>query len=186
MRRLTAEEIRDTVLLATGQLNLAMGGPSVFPVLPDEVLQTASRPDAAWGHSPPADQVRRSVYVHVKRSVADPVLRGFDAADTDGSCPVRFATTVPTQALTSLNGQFFQQQAGLLAARLQREAGAAEADQVARGLEIVLSRPAEPPEVARGVQLLHDWQTQDGVAAADALRYYCLLLLNLNETIFIE
>ncbi|TFH47758.1 MAG: DUF1553 domain-containing protein, partial [Lysobacterales bacterium] len=107
------------VLSITGLLNLEMRGPSVYPKIPDEVLQSASRPDAAWGQSPLADQVRRSVYVFVKRSISDPVLLAFDSADKDGSCPVRFATTVPTQALTSLNGEFYNAQAGQLA----RQAG---------------------------------------------------------------
>ena len=50
--------------------------------------------------------VRRSVYVHVKRSLLVPILATHDAADTDSSCPVRYTTTVPTQALGLLNGVF--------------------------------------------------------------------------------
>jgi hypothetical protein len=186
MRRLGAEELRDTVLTISGQLNPQMGGPSVYSAIPDAVLQTASRPDAAWGHSSPADQVRRSVYVHVKRSVADPVLRGFDAADTDGSCPIRFATTVPTQALTTLNGQFFQDQARVMAARLKREEGDDAAKLVRRALELSLSRPITDDEVQGGVELLDEWQKEDRVSQDDALRFFCLMVLNLNETVFVD
>ena len=67
-----------------------MGGPSVYSKIPDEVLQGASVPDAAWGQSTPADQVRRSVYVFVKRSIGDPVLVDFDAADKDAQLPGAF------------------------------------------------------------------------------------------------
>lgn len=186
MRRLGAEELRDTVLTISGQLNPQMGGPSVYSVIPDAVLQTASRPDAAWGQSSPSDQVRRSVYVHVKRSVADPVLRGFDAADTDGSCPVRFATTVPTQALTTLNGQFFQDQARVMAARLRREMGDDPARIVRHALELSLSRPIGDEEVQRGVTLLDAWQKEDQIPFDDAVRFFCLMVLNLNETIFVD
>ena len=51
MRRLTAEEIRDSILAVSGALNRQMFGLSIYPSLPREVLATASRPDAAWGHS---------------------------------------------------------------------------------------------------------------------------------------
>ena len=95
MRRLTAEEIRDTVLLITGNLNLKMGGRSVFTDVPEEVLATASRPGNAWGKSPPNEANRRSIYVKIKRSLLVPILNQFDQADTDSSCPVRFSTTVP-------------------------------------------------------------------------------------------
>ncbi len=165
MRRLTAEEVRDTVLAVTGLLNLQMAGPSVYPKIPDEVLQSASRPDAAWGQSPPSDQVRRSVYTFVKRSISDPVLLAFDSADKDGSCPVRFATTVPTQALTSLNGEFFNSQAGHFAKRLQREVGGDPQRQVQRALSLALSRAPSDEEVERGVELLRHWQQDDGAVA---------------------
>ncbi|MDP6447089.1 MAG: PSD1 and planctomycete cytochrome C domain-containing protein, partial [Pirellulaceae bacterium] len=78
MRRLTAEEIRDSILAVTGELNLKMFGASTYPPLPKEVLATASRPDAAWGKSPPAEAARRTIYVHVKRSLRPPMLANFD------------------------------------------------------------------------------------------------------------
>jgi hypothetical protein len=186
MRRLTAEEVRDTVLSVTGQLNLKMSGPSVFPKLPDEILQSASRPDAAWGRSAAEDQVRRSVYVFVKRSISDPVLLAFDLADKDGSCPVRFSTTVPTQALTSLNGEFFNTQADHFARRLLRECGDDPPRQVTLALRTALAREPAAEEVERGVELLRTWQAEDGVSADEALRYFCLLVLNLNEMMYID
>jgi hypothetical protein len=186
MRRLTAEELRDTVLSVTGMLNMNMGGPSVYSTIPDEVLQSASRPDAAWGQSSPADQSRRSVYVFVKRSISDPVLLAFDAADKDSSCPVRFATTVPTQALTTLNGEFFHEQSELFAARMRREAGDNRQQQVTRALTLALSRQPMVDEVARGMELIEQWQTEDNLPADEALKCFCLLVLNLNELVYVD
>ncbi len=124
MRRLTAEEIRDAILSVSGTLNLKAGGPSIFPPIPREVLAGQSVPGQGWKTSPPAEASRRSVYVHIKRSLLVPILAVHDAADTDTSCPVRYTTTVPTQALGFLNGEFSNEQAAHLALRVRREAPA--------------------------------------------------------------
>ena len=57
----------------------------------------------------------------MKRSLLVPILATHDAADTDSSCPVRYTTTVPTQALGLLNGEFANEQAARFADRLRRE-----------------------------------------------------------------
>src|SRR5712691_3171416 len=80
-------------------------------------------PGNGWGKSPPEEQARRSIYIHVKRSLLTPILESFDLAETDRSAPVRFATTQPTQALGMLNSTFLNEQAALFAARLRKEAG---------------------------------------------------------------
>ena len=74
MRRLTAEEVRDSILAVSGELNLKAGGPSIYPPIPREVLAGQSMPGQGWATSPPDEAARRSVYVHVKRSLsgADP------------------------------------------------------------------------------------------------------------------
>jgi hypothetical protein len=93
-RRLEAEEVRDSILAVCGNLNLeVMGGPSIYPKIQREVLVGQSRPASGWGRSSPEEQARRSIYVHIKRSLAVPLLASFDAADFDASCPDRFATT---------------------------------------------------------------------------------------------
>src|SRR3954471_7351861 len=78
MRRLTAEEIRDSILEVTGKLNLKMGGPSIYPRIPAATLAGQSVPGAGWGKSTAEEASRRSVYIHVKRSLVVPVLSAFD------------------------------------------------------------------------------------------------------------
>ncbi len=51
MRRLTAEEVRDSILAVSGELNLKRGGPSVFPPIPREVMAGQSVPGQGWSHS---------------------------------------------------------------------------------------------------------------------------------------
>lgn len=186
MRRLAAEEIRDTVLWVTGRLNLKMGGPSVFTDLPKEVLATASRPGAVWGKSPPDEANRRSIYVKVKRSLLVPILNQFDQANTDSTCPVRFSTTVPTQSLTMLNGRFFNDQAIAFADRMRWEGGVTVKERVQYGLRLVLCREPEPSEIQKALSLIQELQQEDGVSSDVALNRFALLALNLNEFIFID
>ncbi len=153
--------------------------------MPAEVLATSSRPDAAWGHSTPEQAARRSVYIHLKRSLLDPMLTAFDLADTDSTCPVRFVTSQPTQALTMLNSDFINTQAHLLADRLRAEYSTSE-ERVTGGIELALCRTANMTEVRQGLLLLEEFQEADGLDPGLALDRYCLLLLNLNEFIYVD
>lgn len=186
MRRLTAEEVRDSFLSVSGKLNLAAGGPWVYPPLPQEVLATASRPGAGWPVSKDeSDHFRRSLYIHVKRSLRHPLLADFDQADTDTGCAVRFATTVPTQALTLLNSAFANEQARLLASRM-REGGGTLDQQIARGLEAVLQRAARPDEIGELRELHAALRGQSGLGEAEALDRIALVALNLNEFLYLD
>lgn len=184
-RRLSAEEVRDAMLAAAGVLNPELGGPSVYPPLPAAVLATSSRPDEAWGTSTPEQAARRSLYVHVKRSLQDPLLAAFDAADTDSSCPVRYATVQPTQALMLLNGDFAHRTAQQFAERLTRERADLRA-RIERGLFLVTCRTPREADVARLSQLAADLQQQHGRSEAEALQRVCLLLLNANEFLYLD
>jgi hypothetical protein len=194
MRRLAAEELRDSIHVASGEFNRKMFGPGVFPEIPKAVMAGQSVPGKGWGSSSPEEQARRSIYAHVKRSLVTPILADFDVADTDTSCPVRFVTTQPTQALGMMNGDFLQRQARVFAARVRREVAArSEANAttdtaalVRRAVEIALVRPATADEVARGVALVDRLERIDGVAPGRAFELACLMLLNLNEFCYLD
>ena len=186
MRRLDAEEVRDSILTVNGSLNPSLYGPSVYPTIPGEVLAGQSRPGYGWPTSAPADQCRRSVYVHVKRSLGLPLLASFDMADTDATCPVRFATTQPTQALGLLNSAFINAQAQTFAAYLQKQAGTSETAQVTLALRRVMQREPTAKETQRGLTFLQTLQQKHGQSDADALRAFCVIALNLNEFIYLD
>ena len=190
MRRLSAEELRDSIHLASGAFNTTMFGPGIYPTIPKAVLATQSRPGAGWGNTPPAEQARRSIYIHVKRSLLTPLLADFDLADTDTSCPVRFVTTQPTQALGMMNGDFVQQQARVFAERVRREAGGPAAANVRacveRAIEIAVVREATADEISRGLALIDQLEETEGISPGQALELYCLLLLNLNEFAYLD
>ena len=185
-RRLTAEEIRDSILASTGELNREMGGPSVFVPMPDEVLATSSTKDGKWGVSPPDQANRRSIYVKIKRSLLPPVFTDFDLADVDNSCPVRFTTTVPTQALAMMNGEFFHQEASTLARRLERERPEDLPAQVKRAFELVVTREPDEIETIRALTFINDLKTVSGLPPDLALQRFALAMLNLNEFIHLD
>jgi hypothetical protein len=186
MRRLTAEEVRDSVLAVSGRLNPKMGGPSIYPPIPKEVLAGQSVPGQGWGKSPPDEAARRSVYVHIKRSLLVPVLSQHDQADTDSSCPVRYTTTVPTQALGMLNGDFTNEQATAFAERLQRETPGDLEKQVRRAIRLTTGREPVGEEVKQDLLFIKEVRAKSGLADQAALRHYCLLMLNANEFIYLD
>jgi mono/diheme cytochrome c family protein len=186
MRRLSAEEIRDSVLAVSGNLNLKMHGPGVYPPIPKEVLAGQSVPGRGWPTSKPDEASRRSVYVHVKRSLIHPLLEAFDFAEADRPTPVRFTSTQPTQALTLLNGEFMNSQAKIFADRLKKEAGDDVSAQVRRGLYLATQRSPSDAEVRRGVRLIEELQREDRVSGDQALQAFCLVVLNLNEFMYLD
>lgn len=186
MRRLTAEEIRDSLLAITGTLNLRIYGPSIYVDIPKEVLAGQSVPGNGWGHSSEEEQSRRSIYIFSKRSLITPILESFDLAETDRSSPVRFTTLQPTQALGTLNSQFLNRQAAILANRLQREAGDETPAQVRLALRLATSRMPTTKEISRGTALIESLQSKDNTSAETALQYFCLMVLNLNELVYLD
>ncbi|MFP6617585.1 MAG: DUF1553 domain-containing protein, partial [Candidatus Hydrogenedentota bacterium] len=191
MRRLTSEEVRDSILLATGELNLELGGPTVYPELPREVIETSSKKSVLvssgmWGESSIEQQNRRSVYIHLKRSLLHPMLADFDFADFDASCPVRFVTTQASQALNLLNSEYVNARAGMLLKRVRGDVSADPENQVVRAFELAIGRRPTREEITMSRAFLGELQSQEGLDPEQAMERFCLLLLNLNEFMFVD
>ncbi|WP_182865437.1 PSD1 and planctomycete cytochrome C domain-containing protein [Stieleria mannarensis] len=109
-RRLTAEEIRDAMLAASGELNRSVGG---IPARPDINLEVAFQPRQIMGgtasvYEPdptPEQRNRRSLYAEKIRGLRDPFLETFNQPGPDKSCELRETSTVAPQALTLLNSE---------------------------------------------------------------------------------
>ena len=186
MRRLSAEEVRDSILAVNGRLNLKMYGPGIYPLISQEVLQGQSQPGKGWGDSSEEERARRSVYIFVKRSLVTPLLFNFDFADTDSSCAVRFVTTQPAQALGMINGQFANRQAELFAERLIEEAGTEYPRFVTRAIRLAYGRTPHAGEVEDGVQLIKRLMEKHSLKEKQALDYFCLTILNRNEFVYLD
>lgn len=186
MRRLSSEQLRDALLSVNGLLNTAMGGPSIYPKIPAAVLQGQSRPGAGWGNSSPEDMARRSIYVFIKRSLSVPLLATFDSPDTDFSCPVRFITTQPTQALTLLNSDFIVEQAKAFATDLRRTYPHDTSLLINAALTRALGREPEAHEIERSQKLLHSLESEYGLSQDVAIDQFCLMVFNLNEFMYLD
>ncbi len=182
LRRLDAEAIRDAMLAVSGQLNRTMGGRGFFPTLSPEVLATESRPGFGWDHSSPAEESRRSVYIYLKRTLMVPFLETFDYTNTAESLGTRPITTVAPQALLLLNSEFANAQAAALARRIRREAGSDRSKEIDRLFRLALGRSPTGRESAIAGRLLRRPPGQ----GADSLQSLCLVVLNLNEFIYLD
>jgi hypothetical protein len=184
-RRLSAEEIRDTILAANGSLNRELYGPSFYPKLSEEVLAGQSRPGSGWGDSSEQQQNRRSVYIHVKRSLLTPLLTAFDFPDPDLTCEERFVTLQPGQALSLLNSDFIHKQAAQLASSIEAHQ-IDDAEVVRKTVSAALSRTATEEEIQAGRDLIDQLQQKHGLDRHQAIELYCLTVLNWNEFLFVD
>jgi hypothetical protein len=174
-----------------------MGGPSIYPPVPEAVLAGQSRPGDGWGKSDEKQAARRSVYIFVKRSLAVPELEVLDAPDTASSCEQRPVSTTGPQALTFLNGAFTHEQARQFAKRLLNEAGERPRGPIERAFELALCRPPNKAELKTAMDFLATQQKQiqedaqpaslnAGEARQKALEAFCLVILNSNEFFFLN
>ncbi len=100
--RLDAEIVRDVSLAASGLLSPKLGGPPVFPPIPEGVLGLG-QVKRAWAQSKGEDRYRRGLYTFVFRATPPPSLSVFDAPEGFSTCTRRIRSNTPLQALTLLN-----------------------------------------------------------------------------------
>jgi len=186
MRRLSAEEIRDSLFAATGEINFKMFGPGIYPKIPAAILAGQSQPGKGWGNSSPEERARRSVYIHVKRSLITPFLAEFDFCETDSSCADRFSTVQPTQALGMLNSEFVQERALQFAERLQHDHPNDLDAQIRQSIWLACQRSATDSDLERGRALVNSLKTEHGLNDEQALDLYALMILNLNELMYLD
>jgi len=139
-RRLSAEELRDSMLMVSGNLNLKQGGPSVIVPIEKELLSALYNP-TQWKVTPDNNEhKRRSIYLMVKRNLHLPMMEVFDAPDGLVSCARRESSTHAPQALELLNGTFSNEQAEALAAKLAKSSGGKPEKMVDQAYQLVAGR----------------------------------------------
>lgn len=119
LQRLEAETLRDRMLAASGQLDRTLFG------RPAKIKEDDTGQVVVDG-----TQTRRSLYIQVRRSRPVAMLQSFDAPVMETNCESRPSSTVATQSLMLLNGQFILEQAAKLADRARTEAKPPTAEQI--------------------------------------------------------
>ncbi|MBI5775145.1 MAG: DUF1553 domain-containing protein [Verrucomicrobia bacterium] len=158
--RLDAEIVRDAALAASGLLSLKLGGPPVYPPIPDGVMGQG-QVKRTWAVSKGEDKFRRGIYTFVYRATPPPSLNVFDAPDGFSSCTRRIRSNTPLQALTLMNDSGFFEFATALEKIIQQD-----------GLETAFRRCTSRAPKADELAVL---KKLDPLNAARAL-------LNLDET----
>lgn len=118
--RLDAEIIRDVALAVSGKLAPKLGGPSVFPPIPDGVMGQGQI-KRAWRVSEGEDKYRRALYTFVYRGSPPPALSVFDAPEGRSTCTRRIRSNTPLQSLTLMNDASFFELAQSLEEIIRRE-----------------------------------------------------------------
>ena len=173
-RKLSAEEIRDSVLAVSGKLNLEMGGPGYYLFA---LEKTAHSPHYEYHKFNPEDPKshRRSVYRFIVRSQPNPFMTTLDCADSSQSTPKRNETLTALQALSLLNNKFSLAMARHFASRLEEEAEDLPS-QVRLGHKLVTGRFPNGDEQ----KLLVSYGGKHG------LQNLCRALYNLSEFSYLD
>jgi cytochrome c553 len=202
--RADAEVVRDVALAAGGLLTPTVGGPSVYPPVPEFLmLPPASYGEKTWPVATGPDRYRRSLYVFRFRSVPYPVLAALDAPNGDFACVRRTRSNTPLAALTGLNEPVFVEAARGLAAVALADGGPTDADKLTHAFRRCVARKPTGKELAVLTELLGKQRDRfagtgawsalrltggdkfpAGVAPAEAAAWVAVarVLLNLDET----
>ncbi|MEZ0540525.1 DUF1553 domain-containing protein [Fibrella arboris] len=154
--RLSAEQVRDNALAASGLLTQKLGGPSVLPYQPSGIWEAlATRNAVVYTQSHGDSLYRRSLYTIWKRSSPPPMMLNFDAAERHVCTVKRQKTATPLQALVTLNDPQFIEAARVMAQRVASRPMGTDRNKaiVDAFFRRVVSRSARTQEVALMQQL---------------------------------
>lgn len=169
-RRIEAEAIRDSILQASGKLNLQMGGPGF-----NFFQQRGGLADYKPIETFQPDGWRRMIYAHKIRMQSVDIFGTFDCPDAGQMKPRRTQSITPLQSLSLLNSPFVNCQAGFFADRVREEAGEQISSQIDRAFRIALGRNATGDEK----------QELTSFVESEGLPQLCRVLLNTSEFLYL-
>ena len=174
-RRLTAEEIRDSLLAATGELDTEPGERHPFP------------PESSWSftqHGPFAADYptnKRAVFQMQKRNRRDRFLALFDGADPNATTASREATTVPTQALYFLNDPFIRARVAGLEKKLATQPD--DGSRLDLACQLLYGRNASENDTQDLAEFLAAYPP---MAKTEAWRGWLAVMLAANEVLYVD
>ena len=184
-RRLSAEELRDSLLKVTGELNPALGG---LPVMPEINMEVALQPrmiqfSLSPAYQPsrtPAERNRRTIYAYRVRGQADPFLETFNQPNPNDSCEARVAETVTPQVFTLLNSDVMSDRAIALALRAEKEFDTLHL-QVKRAVQLAYGRVPDKVEWERLKQYVNKMRAYHANHEPSAVEYPTAITRSLVE-----
>lgn len=198
--RLSAEQVRDQALFASGLLSDKMYGKSVMPHQPEGVWMSVYNGEK-WTLSDGEDQYRRGVYTFIKRTSPYPSLIMFDGSSREVCISRRIRTNTPLQALVTLNDPVFVEAARALARKMIMSDSTSVAKAITHGYRLLTFRNIPEQKLKVMNQLYDDAAitykadtaalhalTQDKHATCElgAMTVVANALLNLDEVIMRE
>lgn len=174
-RRLSAEELRDTLLSLGQKIDYSTPSGHPFPAAKNYTQHTPFR--ANYNH------YYRSVFLMAQRIQRRPLMALFDGADTNASTGQRRLSNVPTQALYFLNNEFLHAQAAAFAKRLTQHSIDIN-NRIHLAHELALGRAASEKEIEQAGKFIQTY-----TLAADepqAWNAWCRVLLSSNEFLFLN
>ncbi|MCM8534994.1 MAG: PSD1 and planctomycete cytochrome C domain-containing protein [Lentisphaeraceae bacterium] len=160
LRRLTSEELRDTILATTGELNKQMGGLPIFPeinldvALQQRMLQFSLAP-AYQPSRTPEQRHRRSLYAYQTRGMPVPFMSVFNKPNADDSCERRDSSSVTPQVFTLFNSDNSYDRSVAFARRLKKERTSVK-DQVSLAFKLAFGRSADQEKLSAAISHVHD------------------------------
>ncbi len=180
VRRLEAEELRDSMLAISGTLNAKIGGPSFMVPIDKDLVLMLKRPQYWAATRDRSEYDRRTLYMIYKRNLRLPFLEVFDAPDTLSSCGRREQATHAPQALELLNGKTSNELAGRFAARLMKDAKTTP-ERIDLAFRLAAGRAATKAENALAQRFL----ATNGDDPAK-VKEFALALFNLNAFLYVN
>ena len=167
-QRLDAEEIRDTMLFVSGDLD----------------SKKTSGPSSDFSE----DNTEPTVFCKVSRYRLNNYLQVFDFPNPSFTSEQRFSSNVPLQQLYFMNNPFVYKQAGILAERVKSEP--TDKDRIVKLYQYVFQRKPSDEELALGLKFLSTTPEKAGYAVAGepitAWRQYARIMLSSNEFQFLD
>ena len=170
-RRLEAEVIRDSILMAADRLDTRLGGPG-YRI--HNIKKTYAQWEVTDNHG--THTWRRMIYQERMRRVDDQLFTAFDFPDCGQIRSKRPISTTPLQALNLMNSPFVVEQAKAIADQALEETGGENQAAVIRCFERLVARMPEAEELRLGMQL----------ASKQSLHLLCRSLINANEFAFLR
>lgn len=187
-RRLQAEEIRDSLLAVSANLDVTMGGPSLSHVKNRAFLFDHTSKDLTT-----YDSNRRTIYLPVIRNNLYDLFSLFDSTDAAVSSGNRPTTTVSTQALFWMNGDIVRTASENLGRQLQSKAKWDDRRRVEHLVKLAWSRPATKAELEQLLESKGEFREMfqgkgddDKQAEEKAWAMVCQVVLAANEFVTVR